>query len=76
MVAALAGGLDSGDDEVGAHAVGDVGLLAVDEKAAVDALRARAQRGDVRARARLGDAQRADLLGADGGGEVAPLLIL
>ncbi len=76
VVPALGGRLDGGDDEVGAHAVGDVGLLAVEHPAAVDSLGARAQRGDVRAGARLGDGERADLLAADGGHEVALLLLL
>ena len=40
VVAALLGRLDRGDDEVGAHAVGDEHLRAVDDPAAVDAWRA------------------------------------
>ena len=70
------GRLDGRDDEVRAHAVGDVGLLAVDHPAAVDALGARAQRRDVRAGARLGDAERADQLAADRRHEVALLLLV
>ena len=75
-MAAFLRGLDGGDDEVRAHAVGDVGLLAVDHPAAVDALGARGDRGDVGAGARLGDAERADLLAADRRHEVALLLLL
>ena len=76
VVAALRGRLDGGHDEVGAHAVGDVGLLAVDHPAAVGGLGAGARRGDVGARAGLGDAERADLLAADRRHEIALLLIL
>ncbi len=75
-MATLRGCLDGGDDEVAADAVGDVGLLAVDDPAAVGGLRAGAQRRDVRACARLGDAERADLLAADRGHQIALLLIL
>ena len=75
-MAALRGGLDRGDVEGRAHAVGDVGLLAVDDEAAVDALGPRGDRRDVRARARLGDGQRGDLLAGDGRREVAALLVL
>src|SRR5205823_2424612 len=76
VVAALGRGLHGGDDEVGAHAVGDVRLLAVDEKTVLEALGTRAQGGDVGAGAGLGDAERADLLAADRGDEVALLLLL
>ena len=76
VVASLLRGFHGGHDEMGAHTVGDVGLLAVDHPPAVDARGARAQRGDVRARVRLGDRKRADPLPADGGHEVALLLIL
>ena len=68
--------LDGRDDEVRAHAVGDVGLLAVHHPAAVDALGARGERRDVRAGAGLGDAERADQLPADRRHEVALLLLL
>ena len=47
VVPALGRRLDCRDDEVGAHAVGDVGLLPVHQEAAVDGLGARAQGGDV-----------------------------
>ena len=47
VVATLPGRLDGRDDEVRAHAVGDVRLLAVDYPAAVDAFGARAQPGHV-----------------------------
>ena len=47
-----------------ADAAGDVGLLAVDDAAAVDPLGLRADRGDVRAGAGLGDRQRRDQLAA------------
>ena len=76
MVAALLAGLDRRDDEVSANAVGYVGLLAVDYPAAVDALRAGPQRGDIRAGARLGDAERTDELAADRRSQVALLLLL
>src|SRR5271166_1736851 len=76
VVPALAGCLGSGDDEVRAHAVGDVGLLAAQHPAAVDALGAGGDGCHVRAGARLGDGQRADLLAADRGHEVALLLLL
>jgi hypothetical protein len=46
------GRLDRGDVEARAHAIGDVGLLAVDDEAAIDALARVAIDGDVRARAR------------------------
>ena len=68
--------LDRGDVEGRAHAVGDVGLLAVDDVAAVDALGARGDRRDVGARARLGDGQGGDLLAGDGRRQVAALLVL
>ena len=66
-----AGRLDRRHEEVRAHAVGDEDLRAVDEPAAVDALGARAQRGDVGAGVGLGDRQRADLLAADRRRQVA-----
>ena len=57
--------LHRGDEEVGAHAVGDEHLRAVDHVAAVDPPRVRADAGDVRAGVGLGDRQRSDLLAAD-----------
>ena len=59
-VAALGRGLHGGDHEVGAHAVGDEGLRAVDHVAAVHLPRLGADAGHVGPRARLGDAQRGD----------------
>ena len=76
MVAALRRRLDRRDVEARAHAVGDVGLLAVDDEAAVDALGARGDRRDVGAGPGLGDGQRGDLLAGDGGRQVAALLVL
>ena len=65
VVAALLGGLDRADEEVGADAVGDEGLGPVDDVAAVDRPRVGADAGDVRAGAGLGDPERADLLALD-----------
>ena len=65
-----------GDVEVRAHAVGDERLGAVDDPAAVDALGARADGGDVGAGVGLGDRERRDLLAADRGREPALLLRL
>ena len=76
MVPALLGRLDGGHDEVRAHAVGDVGLLAVHHPAAVDRRGARAQRRDVRAGVGLGDRERPDPLAADRRHEVALLVLL
>ena len=75
-MAALLGGLDRADQEVGADAVGDEGLAAVDEVAAVIRLRGGAERSDVGAGSGLGDAERADLLALDPGHEPALLLPL
>src|SRR6185437_8417764 len=75
-MAAFRRGLHRRDDEVGAHAVGDVGLLAVDNPAAVHPLGLRAQRGHVRAGVRLGDREGAYLLAPDGGHEVALLVLV
>ncbi|HZC13413.1 MAG TPA: hypothetical protein VE270_05260, partial [Thermoleophilaceae bacterium] len=76
MVAALLGCLDSGDHEVGARAVRDVGLGSVDDVAAVDPAGVGPDACNVGARARLGDAERGDPLAADRGREETPLLIL
>jgi hypothetical protein len=57
--------LHRADEEVGADPVGDEGLRAVDDVAAIDPLCRRAKRGDVRPRTRLGDPERADLLAGD-----------
>ena len=64
-MAARLGRLAGADEEVGADAVGDEGLGAVDDVAAGGAARRGGDRGDVGARARLGDPQRADLLALD-----------
>ena len=58
-------GLHRADEEVGADAVGDEGLRAVDDVAAVDLAGIGLDRGDVGAGARLGDPERADLLAGD-----------
>ena len=55
VVAALLRGLHGRDHEVRAHAVGDVGLLAVHHPAAVNPLGLRAQRGHIGAGVGLGD---------------------
>ena len=68
--------LDGADEEVGADAVGDEGLRAVDDVAAVDLLGEGGDAGDVGAGARLGDPQRADLLAGDPGHQPALLLLL
>ena len=75
-VAALLGRLAGADEEVGADAVGDEGLGAVDHVAAVDLLGGGADAGDVGAGAGLGDAQGADLLAGDSGDQPALLLLL
>ena len=70
------GRLDGADEEVGADAVGDEGLGAVDDVAAVDPLGEGGDAGDVGAGAGLGDPQRADLLAGDPRHEPALLLLL
>ena len=62
------------DDGVGADAVGDVGLGAVDHPVAAVAHRARLDGGDVGAGVGLGDAEAEDLLAGDRGDR--PLLLL
>ena len=76
VVAALLGRLAGADEEVGADAVGDEGLGAVDDVAAVDPLGEGRDPGDVGAGAGLGDPQRADLLARDPGHQPALLLLL
>ena len=63
-------------DEVGAGAVGDEDLRAVDHVLVAVAARGRADPGDVGAGAGLGDPEAADLLALDPGDEVALLLVL
>ena len=75
-MAALLGRLDGADEEVGADAVGDEGLRAVDDVAAVDLLGEGGDAGDVGAGTRLGDPQGADLLAGDPGNQPALLLLL
>jgi hypothetical protein len=75
-VAALLGGLHGRHDEVGAHAVRDVGLRPVDHIAAVHPAGEGADAGHVGARAGLGDPERRDALAADGGREEALLLVI
>ena len=76
VVALLRVGLGDEDDEVGARAVGDEGLGAVDHVLVAVADRGRADAGDVGAGAGLGDPEAADLLALDPGVEVALLLLL
>ena len=76
MVAALLGGLDRADEEVGADAIGDEGLCSVDDVAAVHLAGSGSQRGDVGAGTRLGDRERADLLPLDARHKPALLLLL
>ena len=75
-VAALLGRLAGADEEVGADAVGDEGLGAVDQVAAIDLLRGGGDAGDVGAGAGLGDPERADLLAGDPRHQPALLLLL
>ena len=70
------GRLAGADEEVGADAVGDEGLGAVDDVAAVDPLGEGGDAGDVGAGAGLGDPQRADLLAGDPRHQPALLLLL
>ena len=77
-MAALLARLAGADEEVGADAVGDEGLGAVDDVAAVDLVLGEGGRhaGDVGAGARLGDPERADLLAGDPRHQPALLLLL
>ncbi len=68
--------LHGADEEVGADAVGDEGLGAVDDVAAVDLPGVGGDAGDVGAGARLGDAEGADLLAGDPWHQPALLLLL
>ena len=68
--------LTGADEEVGADAVGDEGLGAVDDVAAVDPLRQGGDAGDVGAGAGLGDPEGADLLAGDPRHQPALLLLL
>ena len=61
-------------DEVGAGAVGDVRLAAVDDVVAADLLRRRAQARDVGAGARLAHTERRDLVAGERGREELGLL--
>ncbi len=63
-------GADGGDDVVGAHAGGDVGLRAVDDVVVAVAGGLGGEVPDVGAAAGLGDRQRADLLAAQRGPHV------
>ena len=72
----LRAGARDQQDEVAAHAVGDVELAAVDPPVAVDALGAGSDAGDIAAGVGLGDAEGGDLLAPDRGREVALLLLL
>src|SRR5919106_2606936 len=76
VMSALLGRLHGGDDEVGAHAVRDVGLRPVDHVAAVNAPGEGADAGHVGPRAPLGDAERGDPLAADRGRQEARLLLV
>src|SRR5919106_2289895 len=76
VMSALLGRLHGGDDEVGAHAVRDVGLRPVDHVAAVNAPGEGAVAGHVGPGARLGDAERGDPLAADRGRQEARLLLV
>jgi hypothetical protein len=76
VVATLLRGLAGADEEVGADAVGDEGLGAVDDVTPVDLARRGPERGDVGTGARLRDAERSDLLALDAGNEPALLLLL
>jgi hypothetical protein len=76
VVAGVGVGLGDEHDEVGAVAVGDVGLRAVDDPLVAVAHRARLDAGDVGAGVGLGDAEAGDLLALDRRHEVALLLLL
>ena len=75
VVAAGLGRLHRADEQVGADAVGDERLRAVDDVAAVDLARERPDRGDVGAGAGLGDPERADLLAGDRRAQEALVLV-
>ncbi len=74
VVAGVRVGLGDEHDHVGAVAVGDVGLGAVDDVLVAVAHRARLDAGDVGAGVGLGDAEAEDLLAGDRGDD--PLLLL
>ena len=76
LVAGLRVRLCDEDDEVGARAIGDEGLGAVDHVLVPIADRGGADSGDIGSGAGLGDRQAADLLALDPGDEVALLLLL
>ena len=76
VVAGVRVGLRDEHDEVGAVAVGDVGLRAVDDVLVAVAHGARLDAGDVGAGVGLGDAEAEDLLALDRGHEVLLLLLL
>ena len=76
VMAGVGVGLRDQDDVVGASAVGDEGLGAVDHVLVAVALGRGADAGDVGAGARLGDPEQADQLALDGGDQIALLLIL
>src|SRR5580692_8563540 len=76
VMAARLGRLAGADEEIGADAVGDEGLRAVDDVAAVDPAGGRGDPRHVGAGAWLGDPERADLLAGDPGDEPAPALLL
>ena len=76
VVAGVGVGLRHEHDEVGARAVGDERLRAVDDVVVAVAHRARADSGDVRAGAGLGDAERGDLLALDRRHQVGLLQVL
>ena len=75
MVAALLGRLAGADEEVGADAVGDEGLRAVEDVAAVDPLGEGRDPGDVGPGAGLGDPEGADLLAGDRRAQEALVLV-
>src|SRR5215218_10071874 len=75
-MAAFPGGLDGADQEVGADAVGDECLGAVDDVAAVHLARGGSERGDVGSGARLRNPERSDQLALDPRHEPALLLLL
>ena len=75
-MAALLAGLAGADEEVGADAVGDEGLGAVDDVGVAAAPGGGGEGGDVGAGAGLGDPQGADLLAGDPRHQPALLLLL
>ena len=76
VVAGVRVGLRDEHDQVGAVAVGDVGLRAVDHVVVAVAHRARLDAGDVGAGVRLGDAEARDLLALDRRHQVLLLLLV